>query len=312
MFYAVTHLTIYKYSEAISDSIMELRMQPRSEGNQRCSRFTLEVSPNVKHFAYRDYLSNTIHNFDIHAPHRRLAIKSEAAVEVKPIGQIPENLSMSAWETIDRQSQDRDYYDFLMDGEFTKSTDLLQEFAEELDWQRRDDPLTLLNQLNTYIYQTFDYVQAVTKVDSPIDVALAARRGVCQDFTHIMLTLVRQLGIPARYVSGYLFHERKDRSDADASHAWLEAWLPELGWIGFDPTNNLIVSDRHIRVSIASDYAGASPSRGVFKGKADTELEVRVQVTQLDELPIQETSLSPEIVLPRYEFAQQTQQQQQQ
>jgi transglutaminase-like putative cysteine protease len=314
MVYAVTHLTIYKYSDAISDSTMELRMQPRSDTNQRCRRFTLDISPEVKAASYKDYLGNMIHNFNIHAPHRQLAIKAEALVDVKPLPNLPDSLPLSAWDALDAESHERDYYDFLLDGRYTKSSLLLETLASELDWRRRSDPLSLLRELNSHIYEAFDYEQHVTKVDSSIDVALASRRGVCQDFTHIMLTLVRQIGIPARYISGYLFHQRekKDRSDEDASHAWLEAWLPELGWIGFDPTNNLLVNDRHIRVSVASDYAEASPSKGVFKGNAKTELEVRVQVSQLEEMPEEEISLAPEISLPRYEFVYQEQQQQQQ
>ena len=314
MIYTVTHLTVYKYSEAISDSVMELRMQPRSDGNQRCSRFTLEISPAVKTSSYRDYLGNSIHHFEIASMHKRLAIKSEALVEVKPNAFLPDALPLNAWDVIDSVKDDREYFDFLLEGKFTQSSALLKKFADEIDWRRRGDPLSLLRELNSHMYQAFDYKQHVTKADSPIDVALGARLGVCQDFTHIMLTLVRQLGIPARYVSGYLFHQSEylDRSDEDASHAWLEAWLPELGWVGFDPTNNLIVNDRHIRVSIANDYADASPSRGVFKGMATTELGVRVQVSQLDELPAEETSLAPEILLPHYEYVYQELEQQQQ
>ena len=202
----------------------------------------------------------------------------------------------------------------LLPGTYAHQTELLNQFAQEINWGRNSDPLTVLHRLNTAIYDNFDYVQHVTKVDSSIDVSLEARRGVCQDFSHIMLALVRKIGIPARYISGYLYHQKDegDRSDVDASHAWIEAWLPNIGWIGFDPTNNLIATNRHIRVSIANDYANASPSRGVFKGTADTTLEVRVKVEKLDELPFEEDELSPEIVLPQYQFYQAQQQQQQQ
>ncbi len=315
MYYSATHLTIYKYSESIIDSVMELRMHPRNEGNQRVVRFDLGVRPNVKTFSYRDYLQNTIHTFNIPALHDKLAIKAEAIVEIKTPKPLPDRLDESAWGLIDQETDKRDQYDMLLPGRYTHSTPLLQAFAQEIGWGRRGDPLTLLKELNNAIYSAFDYQQNVTEVDSLIDVALEARRGVCQDFTHIMLLLVRQVGIPARYVSGYLYHRKdetaQDRSDEDASHAWVEAWLPGLGWVGFDPTNDTIVTDRHIRVSIANDYAGASPSRGVFKGKAQTELEVRVQVKQLDELPEEQKTLTPDIVLPQYDYQQQVQQQQQ-
>ncbi|WP_255603911.1 transglutaminase family protein [Oscillochloris sp. ZM17-4] len=130
------------------------------------------------------------------------------------------------------------------------------------------------------MYRTFAYAPQTTTVDSPIDEALAKRKGVCQDFAHIMIALVRPLGIPCRYVSGYLYHrvEDHDRSERDASHAWVEALLPGLGWVGFDPTNNLIARDRHIRVAVGRDYADVPPTKGVYRGRAESSLEVGVKV----------------------------------
>ena len=314
MYYAITHLTIYNYSDPIADNVMELRMQPRSDTNQRCVRFDLNVSPSAKVVSFKDHLGNALHTFDIPAPHTKLAIKAEAVVEVKDTSPLPNGLARDAWEQIDQQAKHHDFYDMLLPGKFARPTELLEQFAREINWERRGDPLNLLRELTVHIYNKFDYVQHVTRVDSPIDDALSARRGVCQDFSHIMLALVRQIGIPARYVSGYLYTRKDegDRSDVDASHAWIEAWLPDLGWVGFDPTNNLIASDRHIRVSVANDYAQASPSRGVFKGKTHTTLEVRVKVSKLDELPFEEEELSPEIVMPQYQYYQAQQQEQQQ
>lgn len=315
MYYAVTHLTDYHYSEPVTDSVMELRIQPRSADKQRCVRFNLDISPDAKVFSHRDYLGNIIHTFDIPAPHTQLAIKAEAIVEVKAPKPLPESLPQAAWNAIDEAKSDREIYDMLLPSRYTHVTPLLNKFADEINWccERRTDPLSLLQELNAAIYEKFDYMQDVTKVDSPIDVALETRSGVCQDFTHIMLALTRQLGIPARYVSGYLHHraDYQDRSVADASHAWIEAWLPDYGWVGFDPTNNLIVADRHIRVCIASDYAKASPTRGVFKGGAETTLAVQVRVSQLDELPIENAVLAPEIPMPHYSYHQAQQQQQQ-
>lgn len=312
--YAITHLTLYHYDKPITDSVMELRMNPRSEANQRCARFDLDLSPTTKVMSYDDYLGNTVHTFTVSGEHTELAIKSEAVVELKAKNDLPLSLPESAWDEIDAQIYDRDLYDMIMPSKYAKTTPLLEQFAAEFDWRRRSDPLSLLHELNTYIFDSFEYKQHVTRADSPIDVALNARLGVCQDFAHIMIAMGRNLGIPCRYVSGYLYHhkDKLDRSDVDASHAWMEAWLPGLGWVGFDPTNNLIANDRHIRVGVAMDYSGASPSRGVFKGNAKTRLEVRVQVSKLGELPLKDADLAPEIVMPHYEYHQQVQQQQQQ
>ncbi len=126
-----------------------------------------------------------------------------------------------------------------------------------------------------------------TKVDSPIDEAIQNRQGVCQDFAHIMIALVRSLRIPCRYVSGYLYRRSQDhdRSVADATHAWVEALLPPLGWVGFDPTNCLLAGDRHIRTAIGRDYADVPPTRGIFRGHTASDLSVAVRVTASADAP---------------------------
>jgi transglutaminase-like putative cysteine protease len=117
-------------------------------------------------------------------------------------------------------------------------------------------------------------------VNSPIEASLTSRQGVCQDFAHIMIAMVRRLRIPCRYVSGYLYHsdQNKDRSADGATHAWVEALLPGFGWVGFDPTNNLMAGSRHIRTAVGRDYADVPPTLGTMKGRAETELQVRVRV----------------------------------
>jgi transglutaminase-like putative cysteine protease len=161
---------------------------------------------------------------------------------------------------------------------------LLTKLAKELDLRRRKDPLELLQELNRKLYESFDYAPNTTKVDSLIDEALESRRGVCQDFAHIMIALLRELKIPCRYVSGYLYHADKshDRSPAGATHAWVEAYLGDAGWVAFDPTNDLVGCDRHIRVAVGRDYADVPPTRGVYKGEAESELRVMVAVSPVD------------------------------
>ena len=172
----------------------------------------------------------------------------------------------------------------LLPSEYAKPSPALLDLAKLLDVRRRDDPLILLRQLNASLYHWFDYVPRSTHANSAIDEALETRKGVCQDFAHTMIALVRQLKIPCRYVSGYLFHEdsAKDRSPAGATHAWVEAYLGELGWVAFDPTNNLPGCERHVRVAIGRDYSDVPPTRGVHKGEAGSELSVTVSVSPVD------------------------------
>lgn len=140
------------------------------------------------------------------------------------------------------------------------------------------------------------YAPKTTRVDSPADDALRNRQGVCQDYAHIMIALVRRMGIPCRYVSGYLFHRagEKTRSTEGATHAWVEAFLPELGWVGFDPTNDVLADETHVRTAIGRDYADVPPTRGVFKGDAASELTVAVRVAPSDKPPPPEFELESE------------------
>ena len=292
---------------------MELRMQPLSEGPQRCLKFEVSLRPPARVSSYRDHLGNDVHHFDIPGRHTQLVITAKSLVESLPREETPAALDASAWDELDALVDKGDYWDMLMPSQFARPTGKLQEFARELDVRRRDDPLTVLRELNTAIYNAFDYVPQSTSVDSPIDEALESRKGVCQDYSNIMIALARTLKIPCRYVSGYLFHrvEYNDRSAQDATHAWVEALLPELGWVGFDPTNNLLAGERHIRVAVGRDYAEVPPTRGVFKGTAESELSVAVQVKLADE-PDSEEAMRLIAALSQPPEAEHTAQQQQQ
>jgi len=285
MHLSINHVTKFRYSAPITESIMELRMQPLTEGPQRCLKFDLSLKPTARVTSYRDHLGNAVHHFDIPGRHTQLVINAKSVIETLPREEPPEALAPGAWDELDALVEGGDYWDMLMPSHFAQPTGALLDFARELDLKRRDDPLTVLREMNAAIYNAFDYVPQSTSADSPIDEALETRKGVCQDYTHIMIALARRLRVPCRYVSGYLFHrvEYNDRSAQDATHAWVEALLPGLGWVGFDPTNNLLAGQRHIRVAVGRDYSDVPPTRGVFKGAAESELSVAVQVKPAEE-----------------------------
>jgi transglutaminase-like putative cysteine protease len=310
-YYVIRHLTTYQYSDFINESVMELRLQPLNDALQRCLRFEVFVTPRAHVSHITDPLGNSVHTFDVPLPHDKLAITSESLVERLPQPPTPDSLPRSAWDELDTLAVEFDFYEMTQPSHFARRTPALEALAQELNVRRRADPLSLLRELNARLYDTFDYDRGSTTVDSPIDVVLQTRRGVCQDFVHVMLGLARGLGIPARYVSGYLFHRTSgyDRSASDASHAWVEAYLPSLGWVGFDPTNNTLASDRHIRVAVGRDYADVPPTKGVFRGDAETRLKVAVKVERLEHLPPREERMS--IPAEWSELHQQAQQQQQ-
>lgn len=298
MIYSVRHVTKFRYAPAVRESVMEVRMQPRSEGTQRCLSFDLTIKPTASVMQYRDFLGNVVHHFDIAGSHSELNIKAQSLVEVLPTDE-PDLAHTATWVDLDALVSGGDYHEMLLPSTFARSTPLLDRLARELEIQRRGTPLRMLFDISENIHETFAYVPNSTSVDSPIDHALSERKGVCQDFAHIMIALVRKLRVPCRYVSGYLFHSNQDRSLASegASHAWVEALVPGLGWVGFDPTNNLLCGERHIRVAVGRDYAEVPPTRGVFKGGAESELRVAVTVS-LSHAPAPD-DLAPAIVLRR-------------
>jgi transglutaminase-like putative cysteine protease len=286
-FYSIRHMTRFEYTKPVSESLMEVRMHPRTDANQRCFSFTLSVSPRCRVFSYKDHLGNNVHHFDIPGQHTELVIIGRTLVELQDLAEIPESLAPSAWQELDELVRGGDYWEMLLPSGFAKPTPGLIQLASELDIVRRGDPLTLLRELNARLHDFIEYVPSSTRVDSPIDEAIERHAGVCQDFAHIMIALARQVGIPCRYVSGYLHHREKDhvRSTESATHAWVDAFLPHLGWVGFDPTNDLLTNESHIRTALGRDYADVPPTRGVYRGSTASELQVAVQVTAHKEAP---------------------------
>jgi transglutaminase-like putative cysteine protease len=323
--YTIRHVTRFIYDAPITESVMEARVQPRSEGPQRCVRFNLSTTPIARVRMYQDHDGNIVHHFNIPGRLSRLTVVADALVECSIPGAVPDALPPGAWERMDAATASGAFYELMHSSPFARATPRLEEFARELNLDRGGDPLATVRRINTELFARFTYAPKSTRVDSPIDDALEARKGVCQDFTHIMLALVRKLGIPCRYVSGYLFHQADAnvRSADGSTHAWAEVWLPDLGWVGFDPTNNLLADERHIRVAVGRDYADVPPTRGVFKGlsavRSELSVAVRVgatgqgQTMVAHEVPTHMPWVSREVPssLPRADASQAQQQQQQ-
>jgi transglutaminase-like putative cysteine protease len=292
--YSVRHITNFSYEPSVRESVMEVRLQPRSETNQRCLSFNLEIDPVATVMLYRDFLGNTVHHFDIASAHNKVRVEAQSVVEVLPAAELTDS---GSWDDLDAIVAAEDHWEMLLPSVYAWSTELLEGLANELSLERKGTPLKVLQEIQRGIHDNFSYVPNSTKVDSPIDDALRARQGVCQDFAHIMIALGRKLRIPCRYVSGYLYHANpgEDRSADGASHAWVEALVPKLGWVAFDPTNDVVGGDRHIRVAIGRDYSDVPPTRGVYKGEAESELSVSVTVTPSD-MPLPE-QLAPSMVI---------------
>lgn len=293
MHFEIFHLTRFQYSSAVTESVMELRMQPLTNDNQICTAYSLQLSPSARPFEFVDQFGNTVQHFDIPEKHSKLEITTKSLVEVSERNPLPESLSLESWQQLGEEIEKGDFWEFLLPSQFAQKTQALTNLQNEINATREKDPLTLLREINSFFKANFEYAPETTEVDSPIDVAINQRSGVCQDFANIMIALVRGLKIPCRYVSGYLFHRTDDRSHIaqDATHAWVEAYLPTLGWVGFDPTNDLIVGDRHIAVAVGRDYTDVPPTRGVFKGNVESQLSVAVRVRQAETDEVESSEL---------------------
>ncbi len=282
MLLEIRHVTQYHYERPVRESLMELWMQPQKTARQRLVSFELDIEPAAQLFSYADSFGNAVYHFDVPQPHDKLTIIARSAVETEAPPERPAHLDMGEWDRLRSEFVRGECFDFLRPHGFVETTDALRAFvsSHDLDALKRKDPLTAVRTLSETIYGAFEYQPGVTDADSPIDMALGVGRGVCQDFAHIMLAICRDWGVPARYISGYLFTDRDqgDRSDPDATHAWVEVFLPSLRWVGFDPTNNMMAGERHVAVAVGRDYADVTPSRGVYKGDSESQLAVGVSV----------------------------------
>jgi len=283
MFYSIRHITRFRYSQPVHESVMELRMQPRSEGAQSLRNFQIVTNPRAQLYAYTDYLGNAVYHFNVLRAHEELRIDVQAVVEVTPRPEFPASADALEWQRYNTLNLGDDHFDLMEPSKFAVPSQVLREFTDAHGLTRPDgDPLTALRRLNKAIYETFDYEQGVTQVHSPIDTALNAKRGVCQDFAHIMISGLRGLGLPAAYVSGYLRTVPRSGAarleGADAMHAWVMVWCGDAGWWGLDPTNALIASDDHVVLAIGRDYADAAPIGGVMLGSGAQRLNTAVDV----------------------------------
>lgn len=278
--YHIEHLTRYRYQSVARGCVMSVCLRPRQDERQKVVSFSLDIQPAAEAGDEIDFLGNHHHVFNIHRRHRQLDIVVSSDIELSMPPPLPDTLPADSWRIIERQKDTSDHWQFTHPSELTRPSPRLQEFINEQNIVKQSDPLSSVLVLNNLLYERLTYQPGSTSVSSPIDDILQNRCGVCQDYAHVMLAIVRGWGIPARYVSGYLWTsgDSKEQSPTTASHAWIECLLPEIGWVGFDPTNCTVNDNRHIRIAIGRDYRDVAPTRGVLQGGGKTELEVNVRI----------------------------------
>lgn len=290
MNYKITHQTRYKYSEAVSLCHNEARHTPRSFFNQTCLESELFISPTPVSFREReDFFGNRTTYFALETPHTELVVRALSKVRVVPYTN-HENLSTMSWEKVSqflRNATDPDLLDvrqYTLDSPKAPGSTELAQYAKPCF--AKDKPLIdAVRDLTARIYAEFDYVPGFTTISTPLSDVLKHKRGVCQDFSHLAIACLRSLGLAARYISGYLETVpppgTKRLVGADASHAWFSVYIPENGWVDFDPTNNVMPNDQHITVAWGRDFADATPLKGVIVGSGKHKLDVAVDVERL-------------------------------
>ncbi|TVP75395.1 MAG: transglutaminase family protein [Puniceicoccaceae bacterium] len=282
MHFHVSHTTEYKYAVPASESFAELRVWPQDNESQRVISRRLIVKPQPKVDHYVDYFGNRVEFFSIPYRHSALTVTSEAEIETFETKPSPATLDVSIGEA--RQIYNSQRYQLFEFMEPSHHVPLNQHQRIRKKFFRQGETIgEALLALNTWIYRNFDYRSGETSISTPIADIVAQRRGVCQDFAHLMLAILRSNGIPARYVSGYIEAFDPEQTSAElvgaaASHAWVEVYLPGGTWWGLDPTNNQAVGQRHIEVAVGRDYSDVAPMRGTYKGANDQKLNVIVSL----------------------------------
>lgn len=277
--YHIEHVSRYRYASRANACVMSLRLRPLEDRRQRLLAFAIETDPSTDLGCTRDGFGNAHHLLALRREHDALTITARAAVEVHPADPLAARLTPDDWSTVRSWTDRFEHWEFTHASALARRTPALDAFVGELGLAPLEDPLSSVSALSDALHAAFTYAPGETTAESPIDHILASRRGVCQDYAHVMIAIARSWAIPARYVSGYLHVTGDDHAPVpgNAMHAWVECLLPRLGWIGFDPTNR-IPTDRHIRVAVGRDYRDVSPTRGVRQGGDAEDLAVDVSV----------------------------------
>ncbi len=289
---SVTHRTTYVYNEPVTTSHHEARLAPREDETQRTVSHELTIAPVPETRRRRfDYFGNRTVHFSLSEPHRSLDVVAKSVVELKPASP-PELRASPAWESVrDRLRSDRrrdvlDAYAMTFDSSCVASCPALHDFAQPF-FEPGRPLLEAVRALVAHIYEEFTYDARATSVSTPLLELLRVRRGVCQDFAHLAIGCLRSRGLAARYVSGYLLTRpppgRPKLVGADASHAWFATFVPEHGWLDFDPTNDVMPSGEHVTIAFGRDFADVTPIRGVILGGGQHRLTVSVDVDLLED-----------------------------
>jgi transglutaminase-like putative cysteine protease len=273
----VVHSTGYAYKSPVTASFNEARLTPRSDSRQNVILNRVETIPATRSYRYVDYWGTAVTAFDLHAPHTELEVTSSSVVETDQ-GALP--AEQASWDDLGSEAVIDQFDELLTATHYTPESRRIARVGQKL--AKEHAPQEAVVAAANWVHGELDYVPGTTGVHSSGLDALREGKGVCQDFAHLTLILLRGMGIPARYVSGYL-HPKPKAPVGDAidgqSHAWIQAWTG--GWWNYDPTNDTDINEQYISVGVGRDYSDVSPLKGIYSGEGSTDLDVVVEITRL-------------------------------
>ena len=277
---AVLHRTTFHYAAPVSLSLNTLHLEPRTFPYQKTISSLIRVLPSTRLRRFIDLFQNHTHHFELPEPHARLEIESRLRVHNLPLA-ISQASRTASIEAFAEAAVHEGVWPYLQESSRVRQSPDIWRQALDVT----SPSLSVFDQagaLMDWIHREFRYEPGATGVKAHLEESFALKRGVCQDFTHVMVGMCRSVSVPARYASGYLYNGPRDSLvGAQASHAWCEVYLPGAGWIGFDPTNNTLADERYVKVAVGRDYDDVAPVVGTYCGTAHCRLEVCVEVEKL-------------------------------
>ncbi|MFI5511099.1 transglutaminase domain-containing protein [Mycobacterium sp. NPDC051804] len=273
----VVHSTGYAYKSPVTASFNEARLTPRSDGRQNVILNRVETVPATRSYRYLDYWGTAVTAFDLHAPHTELEVTSSSVVETN-LGAMPKD--DVSWEDLRSEAVIDRFDEVLTPTDYTPESKRIARVGQRI--AKDHAPREAVTAAANWVHSELEYVPGTTGVHSSGLDAHREGKGVCQDFAHLTLILLRSMGIPARYVSGYLHPNKRAKIDDTIdgqSHAWVQAWTG--GWWNYDPTNDAAINEQYISVGVGRDYSDVSPLKGIYSGEGSTDLDVVVEITRL-------------------------------
>lgn len=274
--FKIHHITKYQYDSLVKESINEIRIYPYQCPEQEVLQHQLFITESPAVFTFIDYWGNTVGSFNLMSPHRELVIESKLLVRTVANDEL--NLTNAAGFAQLKEEVDSklDMLE-LASADHIESKETVAAIVATI-YDPTKSIATVVKESCDYIYRNFQYVKGITSVETTVDEILELRSGVCQDFAHVLLQLLRTMKIPSRYVSGYICPNKNGMRGEGATHAWVEAWLPGRGWTGIDPTNNVWTTNKHVKLAVGRSFKDCTPIKGSFRGTAEQNLSVHVSV----------------------------------